>query len=78
MISRAEAGEDVVIARGDRPVARLVPLKGRPPRRLDALKDLLSAEEIKALSKAIEAPMAREDQSALEGGLTDEWGIARR
>lgn len=33
LIERAHAGEDVVIARGRVPVARLVPIVGEPPRR---------------------------------------------
>jgi prevent-host-death family protein len=33
LIERAHAGEEVVIARGDVPVARLVPLIGRAPKR---------------------------------------------
>ena len=35
LIERVEAGEEIVIARGGRPVARLVPLRARTqPRRL--------------------------------------------
>ena len=33
LIERAEAGEDVVIARGKTPVVRLTPVNARPPRR---------------------------------------------
>lgn len=33
LIERAEAGDEVVIARGKTPVARLVPLKLKKPRR---------------------------------------------
>jgi len=39
LIQRACAGEDVVIARGDQPVVRLVPVAGGPPiRRFGALR----------------------------------------
>ena len=35
LVDRAEAGEEIVIARAGKPAARLVPLtKARPPRRL--------------------------------------------
>jgi antitoxin (DNA-binding transcriptional repressor) of toxin-antitoxin stability system len=33
LIKKACAGEEVVIARGDTPVVRLVPLQTRPPKR---------------------------------------------
>jgi len=33
LIERAHAGEEIVIARGDVPVARLVPVTGQRPRR---------------------------------------------
>ena len=33
LVERAEAGEEIVIARGDKPVAKLVPLVPAPPRR---------------------------------------------
>ncbi|CAN5126749.1 type II toxin-antitoxin system Phd/YefM family antitoxin [soil metagenome] len=32
LVSRAEAGEEIVIARNGRPVARLVPIPARPDR----------------------------------------------
>lgn len=32
ILAQAEAGEDVVIARGGKPVIRLVPVTGPPPR----------------------------------------------
>ncbi len=78
MIARAEAGEEVVIARADRPVAKLVPLAAKRQRRLGTLKEFLSEEELAALREAIDEPLSAEDQAALEGALTDEWGIAKR
>jgi prevent-host-death family protein len=33
LIERAQAGEEIVIARGNVPVARLVPIRGEAPRR---------------------------------------------
>jgi prevent-host-death family protein len=39
LIARVEAGEEVIIARRDKPVARLVPVKpGRPKRRFGSMK----------------------------------------
>jgi len=43
LVERVEAGEEIVIARGGRPVARLVPLKARTgPRPLGLLKGKIS------------------------------------
>jgi prevent-host-death family protein len=38
LIERAEAGEEVTIARAGRPVVRLVPVTGRPKRQAGLLK----------------------------------------
>jgi prevent-host-death family protein len=43
LIARAEAGEEIVIARGQEPVAKLVPVAERKPKRLSGrLKGLVS------------------------------------
>ena len=34
LVDRAAAGEEIVIAKAGRPVARLVPLQAKPPRRI--------------------------------------------
>lgn len=42
LIERAEAGEDVVIHRGNDPVVRLVPIaRARPQRKFGAMKGLI-------------------------------------
>jgi prevent-host-death family protein len=42
LIARAEAGEEIVLARRDQPVAKLVPIKPvRPKRQPGALKGLI-------------------------------------
>lgn len=38
LIAMAERGEEVVIARGDKPVAKLVPINPKPKRRLGLLQ----------------------------------------
>ena len=78
MIGRAERGEEVLIARGQMPVAKLVPLGSPRKRRLGVLKDLMSEEAIEALTAALDEPLPSHEQAALEGGLTDSLGIARR
>ena len=78
MVGRAEQGEELVIARGRHPVAKLVPLRSKPRRRLGLLKQVMSPEDLAALTEAVEAPLSSADQAALEGKHTDALGIARR
>lgn len=78
MIGRVERGEEVVIARGREPVAKLVGLRPHSRRRLGILKEMISEEELNALTEAVEKPLSPGDQAALEGGLTDALGIAKR
>ena len=78
MVGRAERGEEVVIARGREPVAKLIPLRRRRRRRLGVLKEMLSAQELAALTEAVEKPLSPSDQAALEGEETDVFGISRR
>ena len=78
MIGRAERGEEVVIARGMQPVAKLVPLRRRCRRRLGGLRELMSDHDLAALVEAIERPLTPRDQDALEGKITDPVGIGRR
>lgn len=78
MISRVERGEEVVIARGQEPVAKLIGLKPKRRRRLGVLKELVGQEAADALMEAFEKPLSPDDQAALEGGLTDALGIAKR
>ena len=43
LIARVEAGEEIIIARGKTPVARLTPIRPRPAgRRFGALKGIVS------------------------------------
>lgn len=54
ILARVEAGEDIVLARGGKPVARLVPVQGSPPRDVgfvaghvtDAFFDALPEDEL--------------------------------
>ncbi len=46
LVTRAEAGEEVVIARANRPTVRLVPIKqGKPIRQLGEAKGLVSLHD---------------------------------
>ena len=42
LIARAEAGEEIIIARGRKPVAKLVPLAPKPKRVFGSLKGQVS------------------------------------
>jgi len=63
LIAQACAGEEIVIARGDQPVARLVPIaKVSPHRRFGAMKGRAR------VSKAFFEPLPPDELSAWEGG----------
>jgi prevent-host-death family protein len=75
LLARAEAGEEIVIARGGRPVARLMPLPRVEPRRPGTLKNYLTSDELAELIRAVEMPLFETDQQILEGEGTDPFGI---
>lgn len=75
LVARAETGEEITISRGNRPVARLVPLERRAPREPGILKRYLTPEQLDALERAMGTPWSEEEQRILEGEGTDEVGI---
>ena len=75
LLQRAQAGEDILITHGSKPIARLVPVEKQVKRAPGALRAFLTEAEIDALSEAIEAPLPAADQRILEGEGTDEVGI---
>ena len=77
MIARAERVEQVVVARGRESVAKLVGLRRKGPRRLGVLKELMSEETLAVLTEAVEEPLSQAYQAAMEGKLTDAFGIAK-
>lgn len=78
VVGRVEQGEEVVIARGRQPVAKLVPLQKKCPRRLGVLREMMSGQMIGMLARAIEQPLSPLDQASLEGKNTDTLGIGHR
>ncbi|MDZ4843786.1 MAG: type II toxin-antitoxin system prevent-host-death family antitoxin [Hyphomicrobium aestuarii] len=69
LVKRVEQGEEIIIARGDTPVARLVPLKpeaGRPP-----LGFGLFAGTITGGDSLLE-PLSDEDLELIENGHPDD------
>ena len=78
IVGRVERAEEVVIARGRQPVAKLVPLRDKRRRRLGVLKELMSEQALAALAEAVEKPLSTREQATLEGRGTDVLGIRRR
>ena len=54
LVARAEAGEEVIIARGDRPVARLAPLDA-PKQASDAMERLLTMRDSGRVGRVTQA-----------------------
>ncbi len=79
LVEAANRGEEIVLARHGRPVARISGLKGNDiRRRLGALRERLSPAEIAALTRAVERPLDSSEKLAVEGGASDSLGIARK
>ena len=69
LVTRASEGEEIVIARSGKPLAKLVPLpEGKKPRRIGIAKHWKIPDE------AFE-PLDPETQAIMEGQATDEFGI---
>jgi prevent-host-death family protein len=71
LLDQALAGEEVVIARAGKPLARLVPVDRREERKAGAWRGW--AAHIP--TEAFLAPMDLKDLDAAEGKHTDEFGI---
>ncbi len=72
LIARVEAGEEVIIARGDKPVARLAPIAAPKPQRVfGAMKD-----QIGELGPEFFEPLPQDELDAWEGKLTDDFGVS--
>jgi prevent-host-death family protein len=70
LLDRALAGEEIVIARAGKPLARLAPVVGKPPRKPGAWRHWKIPDDI------FLEPMAPEDLDAAEGKFSDEFGIS--
>ncbi len=69
LLDRALAGEEIVIARAGKPLARLVPVKHPIRRKPGAWRGW------KISNEALLEPMDPEDLDAAEGKHTDDFGI---
>jgi prevent-host-death family protein len=70
LIERAEAGEEVIIARRDKPVVRLVPLEQpKPKRQFGAMKRQFGAMKGRAsVGPEFFEPLPEEELKLWEGG----------
>ena len=72
LLARVEGGEEIVIARGDKPVARLVPVEPPKPKPVfGKWKD-----RVGDIPPEFFDQLPKEELEAWEGKLTDEHGIA--
>jgi prevent-host-death family protein len=71
LLDRALAGEEIVIARAGKPLARLVPVEEIKPRQKGAWRGWGA----NVPTEVFLAPMDAEDLDAAEGKFSDEFGI---
>jgi prevent-host-death family protein len=70
LLDRALAGEEIVIARAGKPLARLVPVNDMAPRRKGAWRHWKIPDDV------FLEPIDPEDLDAAEGKFSDEFGIS--
>lgn len=70
LLDRALAGEEIVIARAGKPLARLVPVNNLAPRRKGAWRHWKIPDDV------FLEPMDPQDLDAAEGKFSDEFGIS--
>jgi prevent-host-death family protein len=70
LVDRAAAGEEIVLSRAGRPVARLMPLEEQTPRQPGVRRHWRIPDDL------FLEPMDEEDLRAAEGAYTDEYGIS--
>jgi prevent-host-death family protein len=70
LVDRAAAGEEIILSRAGRPVARLMPLAEQAPRQPGVRRHWQIPDDL------FLEPMDEEDLRAAEGADTDEYGIS--
>jgi prevent-host-death family protein len=71
LVDRVAAGEEIILCRAGRPMARLMPLAERVPREPGILRDWQIPDDL------FLEPADEEDLRAAEGADTDEFGISQ-
>lgn len=72
LIARVEAGEEIIIARGEKPVARLAPIAPPKPKRVFGKW----ADRVGEIGPEFFEPLPQEEIDAWEGKYTDQYGIS--
>jgi prevent-host-death family protein len=70
LIDRAAAGEEIILSRAGRPVARLMPLEEQTPRQPGVCRRWQVRDDL------FLEPIDEEELRAAEGADTDEFGIS--
>jgi prevent-host-death family protein len=73
LLDRAAAGEEIVVTRSGKPIARIAPLATREPRPFGVAKHWPEFPDDVLL-----APLDEEDLEAADGAYTDDFGVSRR
>jgi prevent-host-death family protein len=73
LLDRAAAGEEIVVTRSGKPVARLAPLKERSPRPFGVARHWPAIPDSVLL-----AAMEDDDLKWADGAYTDEFGLMKR
>lgn len=76
LVDRAADGEEIVIARGNEPLVRMIPI-GRGSHRVSGrLRAWIDGTDEAAVADALLAPMDPQDVAAAEGEGSDAHGIS--
>ncbi len=73
LLDRAAAGEEIVVTRSGKPIARLAPLKERSPRPFGVARHWPPIPD-----SALLAAMEDDDLKWAEGAYTDDFGLTKR
>lgn len=73
LLDRAAAGEEIVITRSGKPIARIAPLASREPRPFGVAKHWPEFPD-----EALLGGLAEEDLKWADGAYTDDFGVSRR
>jgi prevent-host-death family protein len=74
LVEKAVAGEEVILAKAGKPVARIVPLPSREPRKPGLWKHFLGRPLTEAENAALIAPMSDEEIAEMEAEWDEFYG----
>ena len=73
LLDRAAAGEEIVVTRSGKPIARLAPLREKSPRPFGVAKHWPRIPD-----DALLAAMSEDELKWAEGAYTDDFGVTKR